>query len=377
MILGCAACAGSEARPRPRATTDQRPGSPSTTKVKALLESGRAFNRENRRTEAEQVLRRAVLLARELPEHDDQLRAEALAELACTLVVTQRSAEARTLLQQMDIAPFGSIAADTLFVQQQMILAESYRYESESVRAEGPFRRAIEAASRHPAELAARLIEASLRLAAILGSRRAQDAVPLLESALVVAETNPRGATSVYRVASTLLDAYSAVPEDEHTALRKQELWLRYAGGAREIEGATLELRDVPPRELFTLKADAEPRPDGVLPTVRPSVPATPPTERPSDAGNVSNAALVVAAMRAEFQRCYVDSLAAQPDVQGRVHLALKVGADGAVARARAGGMGLPTSLLDCVLRRAALGKFNPPDGGAAVIVIPVTFVKN
>jgi hypothetical protein len=39
-------------------------------------------------------------------------------------------------------------------------------------------------------------------------------------------------------------------------------------------------------------------------------------------------------------------------------------------------GIGLPVAVVDCVLLRAGQAVFDPPEGGSAVIAVPVTFVK-
>jgi len=36
----------------------------------------------------------------------------------------------------------------------------------------------------------------------------------------------------------------------------------------------------------------------------------------------------------------------------------------------------LPPSVVDCVTTRAKRAQFDPPEGGASVVNVPVTFVK-
>ena len=48
--------------------------------------------------------------------------------------------------------------------------------------------------------------------------------------------------------------------------------------------------------------------------------------------GNVSNASRVVAGMRAGFRACYNRGLSANPDIQGKIMLKIKVGPTGQVA---------------------------------------------
>lgn len=94
-------------------------------------------------------------------------------------------------------------------------------------------------------------------------------------------------------------------------------------------------------------------------------------------AGNVSNANSVIAGMRAGFRRCYQKALGENPDIEGSVRLMIKVGPGGEVSGVTASPTGnLPASVVSCVQARARSGQFAPPDGGSAVIQVPVTFVK-
>lgn len=93
--------------------------------------------------------------------------------------------------------------------------------------------------------------------------------------------------------------------------------------------------------------------------------------------GSVSNAASVVAGMRAGFRRCYQQALDQNPDISGSIRLTIRVGPGGEVAGVTASESGnLPPSVTSCVRARAQAGQFAPPDGGSAVINVPVTFVK-
>ncbi len=93
--------------------------------------------------------------------------------------------------------------------------------------------------------------------------------------------------------------------------------------------------------------------------------------------GTVSNAARVVAGMRAGFRSCYQRGLAENPDAAGSIRLTIRVGAGGEVAGVTAAPSGsLPASVVSCVQSRAQAAQFDPPEGGAAVIAVPVTFVK-
>jgi hypothetical protein len=93
--------------------------------------------------------------------------------------------------------------------------------------------------------------------------------------------------------------------------------------------------------------------------------------------GTVSNAARVVAGMRAGFRACYNRGLQENPDAQGNIRLTIRVGPGGEVQGVTAAPSGnLPASVVACVQSRASAAQFAPPEGGSAVVVVPVTFVK-
>lgn len=91
--------------------------------------------------------------------------------------------------------------------------------------------------------------------------------------------------------------------------------------------------------------------------------------------GNVANARAVVAGMAAGFRRCYNKGLAEDPNMKGDVRVTAKIGPKGEVLSATpAGAKGLSPAVVDCVAQRVSSAQFDPPDGGGAVIVIPVSF---
>lgn len=93
--------------------------------------------------------------------------------------------------------------------------------------------------------------------------------------------------------------------------------------------------------------------------------------------GSVSDASRVVAQMRARFRACYNRGLAANPDIEGKIALTIQVLATGQVSNVTATKTGnLPPEVVDCVKERAKSANFSPPQGGAAVVQVPVSFVK-
>ncbi|MEO6600047.1 MAG: AgmX/PglI C-terminal domain-containing protein [Polyangiaceae bacterium] len=92
--------------------------------------------------------------------------------------------------------------------------------------------------------------------------------------------------------------------------------------------------------------------------------------------GTVGNASRVVAGMRAGFRSCYQRGLAENPDAAGSITLTIRVGPGGEVQGVGGSSGSLPPSVVACVKARAQAAQFDAPEGGSAVISVPVTFVK-
>lgn len=94
--------------------------------------------------------------------------------------------------------------------------------------------------------------------------------------------------------------------------------------------------------------------------------------------GAVANASRVIAGMRAGFRRCYHRGLSEDPEASGTIRLELQIGSDGSVTRATAITKGrLPTSTVACIEARARAAQFDPPAGGGAKLVVPLTMTPN
>lgn len=93
--------------------------------------------------------------------------------------------------------------------------------------------------------------------------------------------------------------------------------------------------------------------------------------------GNVPNAQSVVAGMGAGFRRCYNRGLQTNPNMKGSMRIIARIGKNGEVILANAaGGSGLSQDVIACVVTRVKSAQFDPPTGGGAVVVIPVSFVS-
>jgi hypothetical protein len=57
------------------------------------------------------------------------------------------------------------------------------------------------------------------------------------------------------------------------------------------------------------------------------------------------------------------------------MHLTLRIGPNGEVTSSTASGVnGLSGSVVSCITSRASGARFAPPEGGGAVLVIPIGF---
>jgi hypothetical protein len=111
-----------------------------------------------------------------------------------------------------------------------------------------------------------------------------------------------------------------------------------------------------------------------VLKGPRGSVVAPPPDTK---GAIVPNAASVVAGLKGGFRRCYERGLAENPDQEGRIALSLKVGPGGEVQSVVATPQGnLSSTVVACIRGRAQAAQFEPPQGGLAIVQVPVSLVK-
>lgn len=104
------------------------------------------------------------------------------------------------------------------------------------------------------------------------------------------------------------------------------------------------------------------------------SVTAPPPETR---GAHITNAASVIAGLKGGFRRCYERALADDPDQAGRIDLSIKVGLGGEVQSVTATPQGnLSNAVVGCIRARAQGAQFEPPQGGLAIVQVPVSLVK-
>lgn len=333
--------------------------------------------------------------------------AKSLASRANQLFAAQRYAAARAATEQglLRLAR-GSLDSDWRRYQLEMIRGESFRYEGNLAAAVPAFAAAWEAASRHERELRAEAVEATLRLSATLVSlKRNPEALAWLERGLMIAEGDNQTSDSTIRVASALASAY----ERAGRSSQADAVLARYVSSARLLNAKSGDISDIRAALVYetpslgpaasgslassgsnpgspSLASSGATGADSMTsaePTSGASTPAPDANDEPTRTSfseehgpGVSNAAVEVAAMRAEFRACYQRALVDAPELHGSVRIVIRVGADGHVVDARGAAFGLRAPDVDCLLKRAVLGVFAPPQGGSAIIAVPVTFVK-
>lgn len=139
---------------------------------------------------------------------------------------------------------------------------------------------------------------------------------------------------------------------------------------------------DVPVRAVIPLlSAFGAQRPvTPVFPLVS-ARPAASANEAASDAKppmySVGNASVVVSGLRGAFRRCYQQELSQRRDAAGTVNLTIHVDAAGHVSGASVVVSGNLQTSGECVRQTAMSAQFAPPEGGHAVISVPVTFLHD
>jgi tetratricopeptide (TPR) repeat protein len=281
--------------------------------VEQLLRSGRALGLAHQPKDAEPPLRKAIALAWGFGPPWSKLRARGLSELARTLLAEGRGAEARAAVEQaLALLEPGALDDDQRISELETTRGESLRDGQQLGAAVTPFTAAVQATERHPAQLAPALVAISLRLAETL-----------------------------------------------------------------EALGRRQHAKQVLERALFVAKQPAVGAElAGRLNSALAAFSETRAVNQPLLAAAGANTAKQVVAMQSDFRACYQASLAEQRDVAGRVALVISIAADGHVSNVKTDGTGLPISIVDCLVRRASVARFEPPKGGSAVITVPVTFVQ-
>jgi len=85
--------------------------------------------------------------------------------------------------------------------------------------------------------------------------------------------------------------------------------------------------------------------------------------------------ATVLLSLKPAFARCYDAELEHSPGRRGTIRLTIRVAASGEVSEVEATSEGDLVETIGCAKAVARGAKFPPPEGGSAVITVPVPFV--
>jgi hypothetical protein len=93
--------------------------------------------------------------------------------------------------------------------------------------------------------------------------------------------------------------------------------------------------------------------------------------------GAVRNAERIVAGLKARFRGCYNDGIRTNPEMSGSVRLTASIGPNGEVLSASASRSGnVSAQVAACMVSHLRGSQFDPPEGGAATVVVPVILVQ-
>lgn len=236
-------------------------------------------------------------------------------------------------------------------------LGEAYRLSGAQQEAVQPFREASKLYVHYPAKIAMK-VDMLVGLASVLSiEQRHGEVEQIIERELGAHELTPGLRLELL---PHLVRAKSALGKrDEVEELLKQNR-LSY----RKLDVATKSITELQfePERAPTPSADARPPPSSVKSVVQ--------------GGTVTDVAKIVTGMRPGFTACYEQQLAREPEAAGAMFVTIRVGGTGQVSGVVATTLGLPTEATDCVMWVAAAGDFAPPEGGAAVVNVPVNFMK-
>lgn len=319
------------------------------------------YTAEKQYPQAATELERSISIRKNLVSGDPLTIATLEGELASVLLKLGRHSEVRSLVQEaLSRLSSGGAREDSVIFQLQTTLAESWFREDPS-KAVAAYTAAVEAASRHEAAMAPQLVEALRYLAgAHVSDGQRERAVATLERALPIAERHEETREKVDALARLLIEMH----EFGEQASLAAAVFEKYAT-VRKLDAVEGTIRDV-----------SSARAPSPAPAELPE--STPDSKSKALASaTVTNVTQVVGGMRQGFRACYDAELARQPWFEGSVKLTIEVGETGQVTAVTARFLGLPVAVVDCVLRHAAAASFEPPEGGKAVISLPVTFVSN
>ncbi len=286
-------------------------------------------------------------------------RACGLAQAAYLYDRAERKEQALALANEVwaQLTPGGEMDDRAIF-QVYFVMGSTAQAHRDFPRAMTSFQTALAATTRHERRLAAEELEVLASMAAVEHELVHLDPeISIDQRRVALASSLPDRDWKFADIVLDLADRYRDINDDA----RALELITSYHAVERTLDGVSSQIEERAP------PAGAWLPPKDMAPLSKTSV--VPPAK-------LKNAARVVEEMRAGFRACFQAELGRNRNAGGNVRLTLIIDRDGRVRYVRARTLSFERPLVDCLLQRAAQGQFNEPEGGLAVIAVPVTFVK-
>lgn len=273
-----------------------------------------------------------------------------------------------------------------------LALAKAQRRACRFGEAESSAREALAMRERLEGPRGAGVADALEQLADIRAAVDADDDAEklLAQAAAILATQEATSAEQLVRVLGALAskeryrkDLAAAQAHDEQAlAVAERHLAKQPASLAAAADGLATTLRargqEAEAQALFRRLALIERViPPGTAITEMPRVERLPPAQRCSTNGQVANAGRVVASLGPGFRRCYNATLREDVNAAGSVRLMARIGAQGEVLHVRTlTPASYVASMVTCPMAHLLTARFEPPQGGGATIVVPVTFTS-
>jgi hypothetical protein len=124
------------------------------------------------------------------------------------------------------------------------------------------------------------------------------------------------------------------------------------------------------------VKRDAHADATGVTAEPKKPIPGTMVSPPVVPVGRVPDASRVIGGLKGLFRACYRHELDLNPNARGTIQVTATIGPNGDVKSVQAANGGeLSSTMVGCVSRAMKGAEFGAPEGGSAMISVPMTFI--
>jgi hypothetical protein len=123
------------------------------------------------------------------------------------------------------------------------------------------------------------------------------------------------------------------------------------------------------------VKRDVKTDETGTVGGPKKPIPGTTVSPPETTVGRVSDAGRVIGGLRGMLRACYRHELDDNPSAQGTVRVTATIGPNGDVRTVQTANGGLSSKMSACVSGVVKGAQFSPPEGGSAIITVPMTFI--